>query len=63
MYLVVILSVLIFVPLFLTLFLKRMTRSSYHNIDAHEATDVPLFVRKQHDHKVHEHDINLKNDL
>lgn len=63
LHLIVILTVLIIIPLLLTLALRRLIRpSNYYITSNDEAVEVPLFVRKHHEHEEYEHDINLKKN-
>ncbi len=61
MYSIIVLSLLVVVPIILTLIFRRMSRPTYTKVIDNEATDVPLFVKNSHDHKIHDHDINLRN--
>ena len=63
LHLIVILSVLIIIPLLLSLALRRLIRpSNYYVSSSDEAVEVPLFVRNHHEHEEYEHDINLKKN-
>lgn len=61
-FLIVILGVLIFIPILLTLALRRIARPKYHTVDTNEAHDLPFSVRNYHEHQTYEHDINLKKN-
>ena len=62
-YLVVLLSLLTIIPLFITIALKRLFGNKHSNvIYQDEAMEVPLFVRKHHEHETFDHDINLKKN-
>lgn len=60
MYSIIVLSLLVLVPIILTILFRRMSRPNYSNTVNHEASEVPLFVKNSHDHKIHDHDINLR---
>ncbi len=61
-YLAVIFTVLIVIPLLLTLALRRLSKPNYYAVSHDEAVEVPLFVRNHHEHETYEHDINLKKN-
>ncbi len=64
LYLLIIGTIFILTPVILTWLFRRMSRQNdYYEFDHNEAVDLPLFVKKSHEHETHDHDINLrKND-
>lgn len=64
LYLLIIGTVFILTPIILTWLFRRMSRhNDYYEFDHNEAIDLPLFIKKSHEHETHDHDINLrKND-
>ncbi|MEZ4104332.1 MAG: hypothetical protein R3B60_03535 [Candidatus Paceibacterota bacterium] len=55
---------LLLIPLTITVLLVKAGKQTDSDIrDNYEATELPVFVRKSHEHDKYEHDINLKKDL
>ncbi|USN87836.1 MAG: hypothetical protein H6779_00095 [Candidatus Nomurabacteria bacterium] len=58
---IIMLSLLIILPVIMTLVFHRIARPTYPDYEhIDEGIELPLFVRKSHDHKIHDHDIDLK---